>query len=291
MRKTLIILALLLSSVGVFAQFSFSGYINLEEWEDEVYLSVIDDYRKMSKPSSEQILCKIKVDTSGYFEFTGNQLRNENKIYRIHVSKCKSEIQKAKPYDLSCTTFKQVLFVAKNKDSIFFPLSFDDQIFCKIEENNPKALSIIKVDSLKEQMRYVYSEFTTEENRIENNKKWFTNLQEIGSKSGEPLVELYIYAFLSSRDNDFHSHYLQDLKNNTYYKELQKRLEDTYPNSSYTKQYQGELLGDTYTQTGKIEKKTSFLEYLMYFLIIASLIGNLVFWVFIKKKKSQEEEE
>jgi len=290
MHKTFIILAVLLCSLCASAQFSFSGYVNLEEWEEDVYLSVIDDYRRISTPSSEQILCKIKVDTSGYFEFTGNQLRNENKIYRIHVSSCESDVQKEKPYDLSCKVTKQVLFVAKNKDSIFFPLSFDDQIFCKMETNNPKALTIIKVDSLKEQMKYVYSEFTTEENRKENNKKWFRNLQEIGSKSGDPLVEVYIYSFLSDRENNFHAFYLQDLKNNPYYMELQKRLEDTYPNSTYTKQYKGELMGDTFMQTGKIEKTTTFWEYLMYFLIIASLIGNLVFWVFFKKKKTNEEE-
>ncbi|OIP51854.1 MAG: helix-turn-helix transcriptional regulator [Flavobacteriaceae bacterium CG_4_8_14_3_um_filter_34_10] len=290
MHKTLILFTILLISFCGSAQYSFSGYVNLEEWQDHVYLSVVDDYRKISAVYEEQILCEIKADSTGYFAFTGNDLVNENKIYRIHVSKCKSDIQKENPYDVSCKNIKQVVFIAKNKDSIFFPLSFDNQVFCKIETNNPKALTIMRVDSLKEEMKFVYSEFTNEENRKENSEKWFKTLQDIGSKSQEPLVEIYIYAFLSDRANNFHTYYLQDLKTSSYYKELQKRLEDTYPNSTYTKQYQGELLGDTFTQTGKIESKTTFWEYLMYFLILVSLIGNLVFWVFIKKKTPEETE-
>ncbi|PKP25597.1 MAG: helix-turn-helix transcriptional regulator [Bacteroidetes bacterium HGW-Bacteroidetes-2] len=290
MRETLIILVVLSSFFSGTAQYSFSGYVNLEEWQDHVYLSVVEDYRKMNAVYEDQILCEIKADSTGYFSFTGNELANENKIYRIHVSKCKSEIQKENPYDVSCKTIKQVLFIAKNKDSLFFPLSFDSQTFCKIETNNPKSLSIMRVDSLKEEMKFVYNEFTTEENRKENNEKWFKTIQEIGSKSQEPLIEIYIYTFLSDRENNFHSYYLQDLKTNSYYKKLQKRLVNTYPNSSYTKQYQGELLGDTFMQTGKIERKTTFWEYLMYFLILASLIGNIVFWVFIKRNTSEEKD-
>jgi hypothetical protein len=46
---------------------------------------------------------------------------------------------------------------------------------------------------------------------------------------------------LSDRTSPHHNFYLNDLKSNPYYDDLLKRLKETYPNSSYTKQYEAEL--------------------------------------------------
>ena len=82
MRLNNILLAIILTSLSAKAQYSFSGHVDNKKWHDNVYLSIIEDYRKISGIYSEQIISKIKTDSLGFFEFTGNQLENENKIYR-----------------------------------------------------------------------------------------------------------------------------------------------------------------------------------------------------------------
>ena len=80
--------------------------------------------------------------------------------------------------------------------------------------NNTKANAFIRIDSVKEEMKYAYGEFRSEANRKLNNRKWFKTLQEFGKSLDEPLAELYIYAFLSDRSNSFHDYYLEDLSYN-----------------------------------------------------------------------------
>ena len=70
MRLKLTVLLLCLWSFAK-AQYSFSGYIEPNEWQNSVYLSIVEDYRKISGVYSEQIIAKTTADSSGYFEFKG----------------------------------------------------------------------------------------------------------------------------------------------------------------------------------------------------------------------------
>jgi len=82
-----ILIGFLLTSFFCEAQYSFSGYVNPEEWDNTVYLSIVDDYRKLSGVYTEQVIAKTKADKSGFFEFKGNMLDGQNRIYRIHIDK------------------------------------------------------------------------------------------------------------------------------------------------------------------------------------------------------------
>ena len=180
---------------NVNAQHLFSGHVDIERWQDDVYLSVIEDYRKISGVYSEQIIKKIRADENGYFEFNGNNLNTDNRIYRIHVDNCIDVEQDLNHFEGHCKDSKEILFIAKNTDTIAFPFSFENQMFCTIESNNIKATAFVKIDSLKEDMQFAYGEFRSEANRKLNNKKWFKTLKDFGENLNEPLAELYIYAF------------------------------------------------------------------------------------------------
>ncbi|GAA3579636.1 helix-turn-helix transcriptional regulator [Snuella lapsa] len=284
MIRFLFIICFILTSFSSRAQYSFSGHVDNNQWHNNVYLSIIEDYRRVSGIYFEQIIAKVKTDSLGSFEFTGDQLDTKNRIYRIHVDNCFEEDRNH--FDGHCDNSKAVIFIAKNNDSIDFPFSFNKQMFCDIKSTNEKSTAFIKIDSLKEEMKFAFSEFRSEANRKLNNKKWFKTLQEYGEQLNEPIAELYIYSFLSDRRNDFHEHYLEDLKNNAYYDNLLGRLNKHYPNSSYTKQYSVELNSDKFIINSTTSSYFNW-NYLIYLGLVISITAN--FWLWYSRKRIQNE--
>ena len=287
MRTNLILLFFTAMFYSANAQYKFTGHVDNTQWHSNVYLSIIEDYRKISGVYAEQIISKTNTDSLGYFKFTGNKLENENRIYRIHVDNCFDEEQNQNHFDGYCDDSREVIFIAKNTDAIDFPISFDKQMFCDINSSNEKSTVFVKIDSLKEEMKFAFSEYRSEANRKLNNKKWFETLQDFGEKLNEPIAELYIYSFLSDRGNDLHQHYLEDLKNNSYYDELLNRLTNKYPNSPYTKQYKAELSSDKFIINKDFSTGFNW-NYLVYLLLLMSLIPNTWFWYTRKKDQNKK---
>ena len=273
------------------AQHHFKGQIDNDRWQNEVYLSVIEDYRTLDGINEEQIISKATTNASGRFEFRGNYLENTNKIYKLHVDNCSSNGQNSNHFDGHCEDSRDILFIAKDKDTINFPLGFEDQIFCDVRSTNPKTSAFIKIDSLKQIMKFEYGEFRSQANRQLNNKKWFTELQAFGKAQNEPLAELYIYTFLSNRSNNFHSHYLEDLKTNPYYDALLERLKLKYPKSSYFVQYKAELTADKYIVLGNeneeapLEKNRIPWAFILIIVLLVSISINIYLFLCRKAQK------
>jgi DNA-binding CsgD family transcriptional regulator len=276
------------------AQYSFSGYTIPNEWQNTVYLSVIEDYRKMSGVYSEQIISKTTVNNDGFFEFNGDMLNSENRIYRIHVDNCPFGEADFNHFNGHCVDSEELLFIANNSDTLKLPFSFGNQVFCTIESTNDKASAFLKIDSLKSDMRFAYTEVRTEANRKLNNRKWFKTLQDFGENLNEPLAELAIYAFLSDRSSNLYNYYVEDLKVNPYYDNLKMRLESAYPNAPYTVQYRNEITADrfmlSYGSSNVDESKYSLNHYTLG-LLIMSLLLNLYFLYFnwIKQKEKSKD--
>ncbi|MTE28043.1 response regulator transcription factor [Winogradskyella ouciana] len=287
-----ILIAFLLTSLFCEAQYSFSGYINPDEWQNTVYLSIVEDYRKMSGVYSEQIIAKTTADETGFFEFKGNMLDAENRIYRIHVDKCSETQQDLNHFNGHCSDSEELLFIAKNTDTLNLPFSFGNQVFCKIESSNPKANAFLKIDSLKNDMRFAYGAVRSEANRKLNNKKWFKALQSYGEALNEPIAELSIYAYLSDRSSDLHSYYVEDLQNNTYYDNLKTRLENAYPNATYTVQYRNELAADRYMLASSSGNAvaTNWNIYLYFILALSFLLNAFLLYRNWKQKQSKTED-
>ncbi len=286
-----ILFLFLTASIVCQAQFSFSGFTNPDEWQKTVYLSIVEDYRKMSGVYSEQIIAKTTADKTGFFEFKGNMLDSENRIYRIHVDKCTETQQDLNHFNGHCSDSEELLFIAKNTDTIKLPFSFGNQVFCKIESSNPKANAFLKIDSLKNDMRFAYGEVRSEANRKLNNKKWFKALQAYGEALNEPIAELSIYAFLSDRSSDLHSYYVEDLQNSTYYDNLKTRLENNYPNAPYTVQYKNELAADRYMlgSSGDLQS-SNWTIYLYFILALSFLLNGFLLYRHWRQKQSKTED-
>ncbi|NNK88840.1 MAG: helix-turn-helix transcriptional regulator [Flavobacteriaceae bacterium] len=261
----------------------FSGHVDDQRWQGDVYLSLIEDYRKLSGVYSEQIIARTGADSMGYFEFSGDQLENAYRIYRIHVDNCENGFENSNHFSGHCPDSKEVLFIARNTDTIQFPFSFDKQMFCELESSNPKAMALMQIDSLKEEMRFAFGEFRSEANRKLNSRKWISTMQEFSKNLDEPLAELYTFAFISERGSDLYNFYLNDLVANDFYINLEDRLNSVYPNSTYTNQFSNEIAADKYSinrnDSGFLSRE------LIYTLLGISLLGNVFLLFRIRKNK------
>ena len=283
MKRIVLFLCILLATKG-FSQYAFSGQVDNEKWQNTVYLSLIEDYRKLSGVYAEQIIAKINADSLGYFKFSGDQIDDKQRMYRLHVDNCAEETRDLNHFTGDCPDSREVLFIAKNSDSIQFPLSFNKEMFCDVQSSNENALAIIRIDSLKEEMGFAFSEIRSSANRKLNTKKWFETLQSFGANLNEPLAELYIYAFISDRGNEFYNYYLNDLKSNNYYDDLEERLNTNYPNSVYLKKYSTEIASDKFT-ISTIKQDTSWPNYI-YVLIGLSVLLNILLIAKLFKNRS-----
>ena len=285
--QILVFLLSCLYTVESNAQFEFSGYVDTELSDGSIYLSVVEDYRKISGVFPEQILSKTVADSTGYFSFSGNNLPAENRIYRIHVDTCSEDDQNTTHFTGHCPNSKEVVFIANNRDSISLPFSFDDEIFCKVVSKNEKANAFLKIDSLKHDMSFAFGTYRSEANRKINSKKWFSILQQYGEQLQEPLAELYSYAFLSDRTQNLHAYYLEDLKANSYYEELLNRLKVKYPKSTYASQYEAELASDKFLVSANKSNSLPWWFYLVGVVCVLSIVGNFYFFGKLKKVTQQ----
>lgn len=239
-RKTVFIIFLCLYSFS-HAQYRFQGQIAEHVDGKTIYLSIIEDYRKLSRISLDQVIKKTSVDSLGQFTFEGNNLSPENRIYRIHVDGCADDALNSNHFFGSCEYSRSILFIANSRDTISFPTSFADEVLCEITSTNSKSAAFLDIDILKEEMAFDFTDFRSAASRKLNSKKWFNKLQDFGENLDEPLAELYIFDVLSDKRNDTYSYYLNDVENNDYYEGLQRRLESKYPNTEFTEQYIKEL--------------------------------------------------
>lgn len=286
MRRAHLLVFFLSCAMGVSAQYLFEGRVDTQFREGEIYLSLIEDYRKLSGVYHEQIIAKTKADSLGNFSFAGTNLPNEHKIYRIHADTCKESDQNLSHVTGHCNNSEEIVFVANNTTTLSLPFSFEQEMFCKVISDNEKAQTFLKIDSLKNDMRYAFSNYRSEANRKVNTKKWFNILQQYSEQLQEPLAELYVYAFLSDRRSILHGYYLADLKENNYYTDLLDRLKKAYPDTPYTQQYEAELKSDQFLISEQAESDSlPWWAYLAGGVALLSLLGN--FYFFGKWKQHQ----
>lgn len=117
MKKTKILIFLLLHCIFLQAQNGISGYLNLENLDvqkSEVILHEVDLDGKQQKVSS-QFLAKATIDKSGYFEFNANLFGSKNKFYKVELNpEDENNFIKFPTYHI---------FILSNTDSLYFQKS------------------------------------------------------------------------------------------------------------------------------------------------------------------------
>ena len=276
-RKLFLLLLFIVFTKG-FSQYHFNGQLAEKTAGKTIYLSIIEDYRKFDRISMEQVLKKTTTDSLGRFEFKGNNLISDNRIYRIHTDDCQESLSNSNHYFGSCKNTKSILFLADNNDTITFPVSFADEVLCNIISTNPKSSVFLNIDLLKEEMTYDFLDFRSEANSKLNSIKWFSKLQKFGEKLNEPLAELYIFDFLSDKRNHTYGYYRKDITQTTYYTELGERLASQYPDAPFTDLYITEIAIDQQI-AAKTAPDLPVWKWLFPVLLLLSLLLNVYLFV------------
>ena len=272
MFKNLAYITIFILSSPIFGQYSFEGQLSEQEHGKTVYLSIVEDYRKLARPYLEQIIKKTKSDSLGHFKFDGNNLFLENRIYRIHVDACSTDEMSAAHFFNDCKNSRSILFIANNRDTLFLPATFDDEVLCEVHSTNDKSSVFLEIDVLKEEMALDFYDFPSAANRKLNAEKWFSTLQSFGQQLNEPLAELYIYDFLSDKRNEIYPFYIKNLTKTNYYTDLANRLEEKYAGAEFTQLYLAEIATDQQIASHKTSNPSW--NYILYGLLACSIFLN-----------------
>lgn len=144
------------------AQYQFNGQIAEKGLNKTAYLSIIEDYRKLSRISLEQIIKKNEADSLGRFRFEGDNLSQENRIY---IDECPEVASGSNHFFGTCENSSGILFIANNNDSISFPTSFTDEVLCQVNSTNGKSSTFLEIDFLKDGMAFDFNDFRSTASR------------------------------------------------------------------------------------------------------------------------------
>ena len=273
----ILLLCFFASCSAAVGQYQFNGKVDKSKWQGNVYLSLVDDYRKTSGIHSEQIINSAATDSLGFFSLQGNNLPEGSRIYKLHIDNCAEGENTAKHFLGHCEYSIEIPFIANAKDSLYFPASFESQTFCNIVSSKEEHRALLKIDSLKEASAYDLSGTLSATTMQLNAKKWIAKFKTYSKDLQDPLVQLYAYAFISDRTGYLYPYYTEDLKNSTFYADLKAQLEKRYPNTPYTQQYRGELIADQTLVTTSQSVPTSKWIYVVLVLGTISILLNIVF--------------
>ncbi len=283
MRKIIskfIIIFYFLFGLNSLAQFKFTGEVTDNFIDAKAYLKMIDDYKKSSVFITENIILEAEIDASGRFQFNGDFLPKENRLYKIYIDKCNSNITDSNHLLNDCEDSSYIIFIANNTDEIHFPLNSFSQMFCDLEYSRKQNVALYKIDSIRENLLGNLQDSKSDAQRKLIYFNYFKKIQEYGSSLDEPLAELYTYSLYSDQKSFSRELYLEDLKKSEYYDNLLKKLEKNYANSSYTSQYKNDLIKDQYP----LLKEEDSSKIIILTLTILLLISILINYVFYKKR-------
>lgn len=255
------------------AQYLFSGELAEQAAGKTVYLSLVEDYRRSSRIYFDQIIRKTTTDSLGQFAFGGNNLSPENRLYRIHIDECQDQNSPDEYFLGNCPYSQSVLFLASNRDTLNFPATFANELFCAVESTNAASDKVLEIEAMKEEMILDFTEVRSEANTRLNLRTWFQKWQEYGEALQEPILELYIYDFLSDRTNETYEYYLEEVGVNPYYQELSDRLESRYPEASFTLSYQRELRTDLFLAQAPDSKQELWIWFLGALLMVSMFLN------------------
>lgn len=277
-------LVAILAAYTLQGQYRFSGQVSEDFINLNVYLSLVEDYRKTSRVYLDQVFQTTVADSLGYFTFEGSSLPDQNRIYRIHVDGCEEGLNGKNHFLRECSTTESLLFIANNNDTISIPL-LSGQAFCELTSSNPASGLLLEMEALKEEMIVDFIEGNSQKAHDLKFKKWFKNFQDFAIQSNEALVQLYVFDFLSDRKNETYEYFLEDVKENDFYQNLLRNLIQQNSSSTYHIDYMREYVALTSLQTEESHSEPFYFNYLKY--IIFFLVGIPTFILVWNNKRSR----
>ena len=190
------------------ADYAIQGTIQIEkEWEPKIYLSAINSFHDLNGVSEDFILQVAAIKPNGAFELMGQNIPNEDRLYRLHICK------KGDPMATIMIGGKEenhCHLVMKNGDSIQF-------IGQKPLFQNAFISGNIGNEGLKEiqQQRYFWKKqqpINSKTNRAYNQAQLEDYLRNFADTTNFPLMGLLALHYLDyEKDLDQYSDFYQEL--------------------------------------------------------------------------------
>lgn len=113
-----LLLLLMLCKVPLYAAYKIQGVIRMDDsWDRQIYLSAINALEDLNTASDDFIINKSIIQADGTFQMSGNNLPNENRLYRLHV--CKTG-DPASTIIIGGKEENHIHFILNNQSSILF---------------------------------------------------------------------------------------------------------------------------------------------------------------------------
>lgn len=276
MLRQILFLTFLFGGITLHAQFKFSGDVSDEFLGATSYLICVEDYKKSHVLQTEQILQESIIDDQGYFQFSGDFLSSESRLYKIYVDNCHKDISNALHLLKHCEASTSIIFIANNSDKIHFPLNGLSQMFCDVQFKREQNTAVQKIDSFQEQLLGELHEAKNDRQRKMVFKNYFVKIQEFGRSFKDPLVELYTYNLYANSLSFSREFYLKHLKKSNYYTELLTQLEKSYPTANYASQFKSDLIKDQYPLLIRKNNHYKMGLFFLVFMLIASVVLNVL---------------
>jgi DNA-binding CsgD family transcriptional regulator len=286
MLRTLFVIIFLFIGFNSISQFTFYGEVSDDYKNSKAYLVLVNDYKKNNLLLVENIVSQCHIDSNGTFNFSGDYLKKYNQFFNIYIDNCNNNINDSKHLLNKCDSYISKLFIANNRDTIYFPLNGLNQMLCDIRDVNEGTKNYLyKIDSLQEELLSTHHRTINITQRNIIYKDYFNELKQFSSTLHEPLVELYAYSLYSDKNSFSRNHYLTDIKTSNYYGGLLSKMQQNYPESPYTKQLEESLEQDNYFDKESQTSIYKVLTYLFGLLLISALIFILIT---LRKEKNRE---
>jgi len=278
----LIFLFTLFFTLTSYSQYKISGYLNTQEKNKTVYLSLLR-YDDENTIYPNQVFMSTKTDSVGYFEFKGKLLSEKDKLYRIH-----SNIQESnKGYELKDSKVGRNYhnFIFSNHDTIFFPKEKSNW-FSYSKNSNSSDLEWKKSIEYKSNLLKEYKETKNSEVLKQVEKSFLSEFKQYSKNFiSSPLVKLLAFVQINKYVDNIQIDYKE---NSDYYDNILDELKTYYLGKSYYLQAKDEISKLSYAIT---KQNLKFHKSLNYWLgIILLLLGVTVIYLFWKLKRNMKKE-
>ncbi|MEL6659762.1 MAG: response regulator transcription factor [Bacteroidota bacterium] len=226
--KHILCVWLLLSTISLPAQYLIKGQAPEDYKNGWAYLDIMDSWNDFRNIAEEMILKRAKIDSSGYFEFKGNELPAELAWYRIRYMD-----QPDAPVYIHALKRHYVPFLFQNGDSIHLAGLWNES--SRITNQNLNSL-VAFVDS------FTRMELDAPNDRLNRmaRKRMAENLQAIVDRADDPMLKIFA---LAHEDEEFPL----PLR---LYEETEKELQEIDMLQSYLTTFQRTIGSKSYGEKG-----------------------------------------
>ncbi|MGB0525143.1 MAG: response regulator transcription factor [Flammeovirgaceae bacterium] len=227
--------ALLLYSTFAFCHYQISGYIHSGGERKIIFLSLLKHHESATIYPA-QVISKVTTDRSGFFRFTGDELPEKNKFYRIHTNFHEGSSGLEIYTDGKKRNYHNFIF--SNNDTLFFP-SNESVWFSSAKNTNAAHVAYENLLSFIADRQKEINNITNAEILMTAKRKSFEKLKSYVTDSIQsPLVKLLAFRYLNIEAARIQNDFKEDPE---FYYDIKDALNSDYNGKSYYLEFEQEF--------------------------------------------------